>query len=128
MADNQLTFKAFLFNTLYFPSHVLRAMRIYLTINFIIALIMGAYTMYMSNVFLVSVLFYFIFMLTLMPIIIYIGVCCRRVVEKYKSHGKAQPKVTYWLFSRFILHLAIMIILYLWIASILLSSLLIYIG
>jgi hypothetical protein len=125
MADKNLTLKQFIFGTLHFPDYIVRGIKYYLLLNFVLALIAGAYSYHITQIFSVTFLFYFTFTLIMMPIVMYIGSCLRRVKNDIQT--KTKTKVTYWLFSRYILHLAIIVILYLWLAIVLLSSLLTFI-
>lgn len=121
--SNNVSLKDFIFKRLYLPVNVCNDIKKYLLISLLISILfeIGFIALYCKS--LIAGPMFFTMLLILMPICLYIGYSLKRVANNIKS--KKKTKVKYWLFSKYIVHLIVIILLYFWLSVVLLSALLI---
>lgn len=121
--SNNVSLKDFVFKRLYLPVNVCNDIKKYLLISLSISILFEICFIALYSKSLIAGPMFFTMLLILMPICLYIGYSLKRVANNIKSKNKT--KVKYWLFSKYIVHLIVIILLYFWLSVVLLSALLI---
>lgn len=121
--SNNVSLKDFVFKRLYLPVNVCNDIKKYLLISLSISILFEICFISLYSKSLIAGPMFFTMLLILMPICLYIGYSLKRVANNIKSKNKT--KVKYWLFSKYIVHLIVIILLYFWLSVVLLSALLI---
>jgi len=107
-----------------FPENVRKDVAKYLLILLVCAGGLSAYLLYSGIFNVLSVLSFYTMGVILMPFCLYIGYSVKRVVRNVGKSEAEKEKVTYWLFSKMVFNLMVIISTYFYLAMFLLIAIL----
>tara|TARA_Y100001960_G_scaffold319101_1_gene389954 strand:- start:8374 stop:8754 length:381 start_codon:yes stop_codon:yes gene_type:complete len=115
------TFTEFVSAPLVFPKKVRKDIKLYLSAVALIVLFTQIYAAFTSFISIKSAILVATMLFILMPFVLYMKTVLKRNVEAVKTKQK-DTSVKFWLFSKRIFHLLLIIVTYLWLTIILLSA------